>query len=330
MAENIIEDSVNTNAMFPHLDQLSESSRDIYVKDHEFQIAIAEMIAQLNTLLDMTNGTSVIATSKANVANALNSQLSEIETISSKVNGSDGWIEQMRQQLVEVQAAFERLYSKIFSDIKSISVNIENRTQTFDSVESYQQRVKHALWKLLQISSAYKDGRADDVNGDDKYTIKGANTTVALRDVDKQGFVTYPVIIKPYITNDEGENITQVTPIKILEFTPVANGTSVPSFLAELIISGDLFSYKGFVSSGAKSPKERGVNFDAEYLINQDLPFSLKVLYDEDTNKVAIAFKFDETNDKFASIVKFDFSVNLLVGKDLEFAEPNTMMTYNR
>ena len=330
MGDNIIEDSVNTNAMFPHLDQLSESSRDIYVKDHEFQIAIAEMIAQLNTLLDMTNGTSVIATSKTKVANALNSQLSEIETISSKVNGSDGWVEQMRQQLVEVQAAFERLYSKIFSDIKSINVNIENRTQTFDSVESYQQRVKYALWKLLQISSAYKDGRADDVNGDDKYTIKGVNTTVALRDVDKQGFVTYPVIIKPYITNDEGENITQVTPIKILEFTPVTNGTSVPSFLAELIISGDLFSYKGFVSSGAKSPKERGVNFDAEYLINQDLPFSLKVLYDEDTNKVAIAFKFDETNDKFASIVKFDFSVNLLVGKDLEFAEPNTMMTYNR
>ena len=170
MADNIIEDSVNTNAMFPHLDQLSESSRDIYVKDHEFQIAIAEMIAQLNTLLDMTNGTSVIATSKTKVANALNSQLSEIETISSKVNGSDGWIEQMRQQLVEVQAAFERLYSKIFSDIKSINVNIENRTQTFDSVESYQQRVKHALWKLLQITSAYKDGRADDVNGDDKYT----------------------------------------------------------------------------------------------------------------------------------------------------------------
>ena len=330
MADNIIEDSVNTNAMFPHLDQLSESSRDIYVKDHEFQIAISEMIAQLNTLLDMTNGTSVIATSKTKVANALNSQLSEIETVSSKVNGSDGWIEQMRQQLIEVQAAFERLYSKIFSDIKSINVNIENRTQTFDSVESYQQRVKYALWKLLQISSAYKDGRADDVNGDDKYTIKGANTTVTLRDVDKQGFVTYPVIIKPYITNDEGENITQVTPIKILEFTPVANGTSVPSFLAELIISGDLFSYKGFVSSGAKSAKERGVNFDAEYLINQDLPFSLKVLYDEDTNKVAIAFKFDETNDKFASIVKFDFSVNLLVGKDLEFAEPNTMMTYNR
>ena len=92
----------------------------------------------------------------------------------------------MRQQLVEVQAAFERLYSKIFTDIKSINVNIENRTQTFDSVESYQQRVKHALWKLLQISSAYKDGRADDVNGDDNVNVADMLKAARERDTARQ------------------------------------------------------------------------------------------------------------------------------------------------
>jgi hypothetical protein len=61
-------------------------------------------------------------------------------------------------------------------------------------------------------------------------------------------------------------------------------------------------------------------------MVNQDLPFAIETLYDAERNKVAIVFKFDETDDKFSSIVKFDFYIDLIVGSDLEFAEPGTQI----
>ena len=47
-------------------------------------------------------------------------------------------------------------------------------------------------------------------------------------------------------------------------------------------------------------------------------------MYDKNRNKVAIALKYDDTEDKFTSIIKFDFSINLLVGTNLEFANEST------
>ena len=70
--------------------------------------------------------------------------------------------------------------------------------------------------------------------------------------------------------------------------------------------------------------ENRTAIFEADYFINQDLPFSIKTLYDSNRNKIAIALKYDDTEDKFTSIIKLDFSINLLVGSDLEFANKNT------
>ena len=48
-------------------------------------------------------------------------------------------------------------------------------------------------------------------------------------------------------------------------------------------------------------------------------------MYDKDRNKIAVVFKFDETTDNFTSIVKFDCSVNLLLGSELKFSEQGTI-----
>ena len=318
-----INDGVNTNAMFPNLDQLSESSRGVYVKDHEFQIAVSEMIAELNRLLSGESGSSVIASGKSKVSGAINDQLSEIESIRSTMTG---YATEMETQLTEVTSAYERLLSKIRGDIESININIENRTGVFDSVGTYGDRLTNKVDKLVGKNSPYKDGRSNPLDYDDRYTINSSGTHIALRDTENIGFKTYPVIIQPNLLNDSGEDVTQRTPIKICEFTPVNNGTNVTSFLAQIMISGDLFSYKGLLYSGAKSKGVRGVNFDADYMVNQDLPYAIKVLYDAERNKIVIAFKIDETSDNFTSIVKFDFSIDLILGTDLEFAEPGTQI----
>ena len=320
-----VNDSINTNAMFPNLDQMSESSRNIYVKDHEFQQAVSEMIAELNRLLSAESGSSVIASGKSKVSEAINRQLSEIETVRSAVEGPTGYISQMETQLVEVQAAYERLLSKIRGDIESININVNNRTGVFDSIGSYGDRLINKIDSVIGKTSPLKDGRSDPLSTSDKYTIVSP-THVALRETEHTGYKTIPVIIQPNLLNELGEDVTQLTPIKICEFTPVINGTSVPSFMAQIIVSGDLFNFKGIMSSGNKDANTRGVNFDAEYMINQDLPFAIKALYDEERNRIAIVFKFDETDDKFTSIVKFDFSIDLIVGTDLTFAEPGTQV----
>lgn len=320
-----ITDNINTNAMFPNLDQLSESSRGVYVSDHEFQQAVSEMIAELNRLLSSESGSSVIASGKSKVSEAINRQLSEIETIRSAVEGPGGYISQMETQLVEVQTAYERLLSKIRGDIESININVDNRTGVFDSIGSYGNRIMSKMDDKLSKSSPYKDGRSAVLEPMDKYTV--ANPThVALRETDNSGYKMIPVIIQPNLLDENGRDVTQRVPIKICEFTPIQNGTSVPSFLAQIVISGDLFNFKGIMSSGNKDAKTRGVNFDADYMVNQDLPFAIKTLYDAERNKVAIVFKFDETNDNFSSIVKFDFYIDLIVGSDLEFAEPGTQI----
>lgn len=328
------DDNFNTSAMFPNLDQLSESSRDIYIKDHEFQAKVSEMIAELNRLLASSeNGgnDSVISAAKKEVSKQLSNQTTVIDTISN--NAESNWISQIKNEIVLVQSAYELLYSRILSDIKTINVNIENRTGVFDSIQAYKDRLMYETNKSYGKTSPYKDGRSEGT-ANDKYTIKASKTNIAFRDTDDSlGYITFPVVINPQQLDSDGNNVTQKTPIKIFEFTPINDGLDVPAFLAEIMFSGDLFSFKGLLSSHSKDRTSegvlRGATFDSEYLVNNELPFAIKVLYDKTRNKICLAFKFDETADNFTSIVRFDCSVNLLIGTDLKFASPNTTMTYN-
>jgi hypothetical protein len=192
--------------------------------------------------------------------------------------------------------------------------------------------MKAYMYQLLGKTSPYKDGRSVINSTTDKYTITAPDTYVHLRDVDNGlQYYTYPIVINPKQTDDDGNVVTQNVPIKLFEFTPIDNGSDIPSFLAELTLSGDLVAYKGILSSCTRDRvgNKRGVKFEADYVLNQDLPFSLKVLYNKTMNKVVVAFKFDVTSNSFASIVKFDCSVDLMIGKDLEFAEPDTIMNTN-
>lgn len=319
--------SMNTNAMFPNLDQLSESSKSIYVSDHEFQIKVSEMMDELNRLLDTESGDSTITIGKSKVSDAINRQLGDIEYLESKVvSGESSWISQMKEQIVSVQGAYERLYAKILADIKAININIENRTSVFNSVESYKDRLDYKLYEMIGKTSPLQDGRsdADDIENN-KYLVP-ANSMILLRDTDNSDFITFPIVIQPNITDDDGNNVMQKKYVKLFEFTPIQNGTDIPSFVFELVLSGELFAFKGMVASGPKGPNgERGVNFDADYFTNKDLPYSFKTLYDKDRNKIAVVFKFDETTDNFTSIVKFDCSVNLLLGSELKFSEQGTI-----
>ena len=232
----------------------------------------------------------------------------------------------MKEQIVSVQGAYERLYAKILADIKAININIENRTSVFNSVESYKDRLDYKLYEMIGKTSPLQDGRsnADDIENN-KYLVP-ANSMILLRDTDNSDFITFPIVIQPNITDDNGNNVMQKKYVKLFEFTPIQNGTDIPSFVFELVLSGELFAFKGIVASGPKGPNgERGVNFDADYFTNKDLPYSFKTLYDKDRNKIAVVFKFDETTDNFTSIVKFDCSVNLLLGSELKFSEQGTI-----
>lgn len=325
----------NTSSRFPNLDQLSDTAASIYIKEHEFQQEVSTMIAQIESLLSADSDTSAIAAAKSQVAAALNSQTDEIQLINSTVKGTEGYIASITSELQTVESAYEQLYSKIYSAIKTINANVQNRASVFDTVTAYGNRLNAELYKLYGKTSPYKDGRSVINSPTDKYTVTVPKTNIQLRDVDEGiRYITYPVVINPQQLDASGNNICQKVPIKIFEFTPINNGTAIPSFLIDVIISGDLFSYKGFISSCTKDAalkdgsKPRGVDFEAEYFLNQDLPYSLKVLYDKTRNKIVVAFKFDTTTDEFTSIVKFDCSVNLLVGRDLAFADPNTTMSY--
>ena len=215
----------------------------------------------------------------------------------------------------QVQAAFERLYSKIHDVIQGINVNIQNRTITYDVIVSYKIKILDSLNALVGLSSPYQTGKTIGENAS-KYDVTRNDVAVHLRDVDEgAGFVTNSVLIDP--------NVEQTDVIKLFDFDPVAKeNEEVPSFLAEVIISGDLFAFKGYLKSTVKDNSgERIAVFDADYLVNQDLPYSFKVLQNKTNGKIALALKFDETDDNFISVVKFDISVNLLVGTNLKFYE---------
>ena len=315
MASN---NQLNTMAQFPNIDQLSKNERGMFIKEHEFEASFKTMISKLNSLLDASSSDSAIKNTSEKVQAELNILTGRIE--SEIVSLVKRYIEQIEEEEDQVNAAFERLYSYIYNEIQSINVNIQNRTTTYDIVMSYKLRLLNEVDRLFGKTSPYQDGRSSSEN----YSIRSSNSIIRLRDVDEgQVWKSFPVIIDP--------NITQDKIIKICEFTPIENGTSVPTFLAEILISGDLYAFKGLLKSTIQNrdgrfneTENRTAIFEADYFINQDLPFSIKTLYDSNRNKIAIALKYDDTEDKFTSIIKLDFSINLLVGSNLEVANKNT------
>lgn len=313
------DNQINTMAQFPNIDQLSKTERGMFIKEHEFEASFKTMISELNSLLDSSSSDSAIKNTSEKVQAELNVLIGRIE--SEIVSLVKRYMEQIDEEEDQVNAAFERLYSYIYNEIQSINVNIQNRTTTYDIVMSYKLRLLNEVDKIFGKTSPYQDGRNTK---NDNYSIRSSNSIIRLRDIDEgQVWKSFPVIIDP--------NISQDKIIKICEFTPVENGKSIPAFLAEIIISGDLYAFKGILKSTVQNrdsrfneEENRTAIFEADYFINQDLPFSIKTLYDSNRNKIAIALKYDDTEDKFTSIIKLDFSINLLVGSDLEFANKNT------
>ena len=309
-----VTNEVNTYAQFPNLDQFKSKEREIFVSEHEFEKTLSLMITELDSLLDTSSGNaSEIENQKSLVSAALNQLTSDVESTLHDLISR--YISLIADESNKIAAAEERIYSRIQAVIQSINVNVQNRTITYDTVMSYKLRILDAVFKLFGTTSPYSDARKTNP----KYNI-GLNQKIVLRDVDEgQGFRSCSIALDPSIRQGEV--------IKLCSFDPITNGTDIPSFLAEVIFSGDLFAFRGIVSSTNKSQKgDRTVVFDADYFINQDLPFSIKTFYDKTNNKMVLALVYDNTNDNFTSIVKFDISVNLLVGENLEFAPNSTKM----
>lgn len=309
-----VTNEVNTYAQFPNLDQFTSKERDVFVSEHEFETVLNLMVTELDNLLDTSSGNaSEIESQKTQVSVALNKLTSDIESTLHDLIAR--YIGLIQDESNKVSAAEERIYSRIQKVIQGINVNIQNRTITYDTVMSYKLRILDAVYKLFGTSSPYADSRKNDP----KYFIHKDETAV-LRDVDEGiGFRSCSIALDPSIQQGEV--------IKLCSWEPIQNGTKIPTFLAELIISGDLYAFRGYVSSTCKNQEgERTVIFDADYFINQDLPFSVKTFYDKTNNKIVLALVYDNTNDNFTSIVKMDLSVNLLVGENLVFAPNSTKM----
>ena len=306
--------ATNTYAQFPNIDDLTSRERGMFIKEHEFQELLKQMLTELESLAGTSGDNSnEIDTAKDLVNSALNDLQDKVTAF--KVNVIQRYINNLVEDSDQVQAAFERLYSKIHDVIQGINVNIQNRTITYDVIVSYKIKILDSLNALVGLSSPYQTGKTIGENAN-KYDVTRNDIAVHLRDVDEgAGFITNSVLINP--------NVEQTDVIKLFDFDPVAKeNEEVPSFLAEVIISGDLFAFKGYLKSTVKDNSgERIAVFDADYLVNQDLPYSFKVLQNKTNGKIALALKFDETDDNFISVVKFDISINLLVGTNLKFYE---------
>lgn len=311
-----VSNNVNTYAQYPNLDQLTKGERGMFLKEHEFQAKLDIILAELTALTDKSAGSSnEIETKKQLVTEKLSNLTSLIENDLHDL--VKVYVAEMDEDEREVAAAEERLDAKLRSIIQVLNVNLQNRTINYDVVVSYLSRVTKAAHETFGIKNPYANG--ENKKEGEIYTVK-RNALIQLRDVNEnEEFQTVPVDIDPAIDLKKDS-------IKICSFTPIPTGVEgeLPSFLAEIIISGDLYAFKGFLSSASKNhlDGERTAVFEADYFINQDLPFAIKALYDKTNNKIVLAVTFDAKDDAFISIVKFDFSINLLVGENLHFS-PN-------
>ena len=231
-----VTNEVNTYAQFPNLDQLTKQERSVFVSEHEFETALNLMVTELDNLLDTSSGNvSEIENQKNQVSAALNKLTSDIEsTLHDLISRYIGLIQ---DETNKVNAAEERIYSRIQQVIQSINVNVQNRTITYDTVMSYKLRILDAVYKLFGNVSPYSDSRKND----EKYFLKKGDIAV-LRDIDEGvGFRSCSIALDPSIQQGEV--------IKLCSWEPIQNGTKIPTFLAEIIISGDLYAFRGYVIS---------------------------------------------------------------------------------
>jgi hypothetical protein len=307
---------VNENMQIPSIDQIQKPSRDVYYKEHEFIPDYTAIIAELNELLktDDDQSPSIIILKKREIANLLETHdrgtLDAIMVMNDK-------IQLLLDELINIDSAYERLYQKIYNDIEIININIINHIQVYDVPQAYYSEMRNKIFDIYRKKSAYVTGEADG-GANDLWTIKSPGI-IQLRDVDTSDrMISFPVNIDPSISQDSA--------IELIRFTPLLNTLENPVFLAELIISGDLYAFKGYLKSEDIDKKgKRGALFDADYALSHELPFSFKVIYNDDQNEIILLFKYDDTPNKFTSIIKLDFSIHLLVGRDLKIAEPNIL-----
>jgi hypothetical protein len=306
---------INENMQTPGMDQVNPDARKIFYKEHEFRPEYTQIIAELDALLDeSSNSPSIIKVKQNEILALLQDHGSQKTDVVMVINDK---IERILEELINIDSAYERLYQKIYNDIHVINNNILNHTKIYDVPLSYYNDLKNDVFALFGKKSPYVEGKADGSAGD-KWTIKSPGQVV-LRDKDMgDRMITFPVIIDPAIGQDAY--------IKLFSFKPIKNIKNEPVFLAELIISGDLYAFKGYLKSETVSRSgKRAAVFDAEYALSHELPFSLKIVYDEDLNEAACLFKYDPTVDKFTSIIKLNLSIHLLVGRALHIEELNTI-----
>jgi hypothetical protein len=306
---------INKNMQTPGIDQLSKQSREIFYKEHEFQPTIATVIDELNILLSDDGSSSIINKKRQEAAALLVSQVNEVDNVSAVALYK---IELLFEQLTELDSAYERIYNKLLNDIYAININLHNKTQLYDIPSSYYTNMKNGIIDTYGQKSPYKTGKTFTIDESNRWSIRAPASIIMLRDVDPGcQFVTHPVIIDP--------EVSKTQTIKLLEFNPLLNGIH-PVFLAQLLISGDLYAFKGYLKSQTIDKYgKRGALFEADYAVSYEIPFTFKVVYDDETNKVILLYKTFDTI--FYSLVKFDFSVNLLIGSNLVFEKNNTVFT---
>jgi hypothetical protein len=310
---------INKNIQSPNLDQLSPEGRNIYFKQHEFKPQYDSIIAELTQLANIENNeesSHIIAQKKKDLAEVINRFEEEIMDVK---DAASNYIDNLLlQDLTAIDSAYERLYRKIINDIRKINNNTRNRTVVFDVLGSYNVDNKRGLFEQFGKKSPYISGKANLDWENDKWTITSPGSTLLFRDVDPgDRMITFPVMIHPAVPQDQYVTLFSFEPLVdyyTIQAVPTGPYDGEPLYyLAEIMVNGDLCSFKGLL----KSTSRKSV-FIADYGISYDLPFYFEVSYDNNQNRVFFSFKYDETIQKYTSILKFDVSIHLLVGKDLE------------
>jgi hypothetical protein len=310
---------INDNVKTPSIDQLSKDSRNIYYKEHEFENKLQAIKNEVDALLDKSeNTTSILYILLREVKDLLFNPHEDLKN--EIIYYVFYYIELIINHLIEVDSAYERIYQKILADIEIINNNLRDRVKIYDVPSSYAAEMKRIITEIFGYKSPYVKKR-NDLSPNDVWTVKNRNAVMLLRDMDMGSRMeTFPIVLDPHISQKEY--------VKLFSFTPNINVQNEPIFLAELIINGDLYAFKGYLKSETLDRNgKRGAVFDAEYGVSFELPLSFKVFYDDDNNKIIVLFKYDETPDKLITVLKMDFSIHLLVGSDLVIEERNTIFT---
>jgi hypothetical protein len=303
----------------PSIDQLSKDARKIYYKEHEFDKQLQEIILEVNHLMDnREESTSPLYLIYRDVKNILDTTHEDLKD--EIVYYTLYYVDLIIKHLIEVDSAYERLYRKILADIELINANIRDRVRFYDIPSAYYTEMKLKIDDVFGRHSPYLEGK-NDAGPDDTWTVKNRNSVIMLRDVDiGNRMKSFPIVIDP--------NVSQEEYINLFSFTPLIGTTGEEIYLAEIIVSGDFYAFKGYLKSEVINREgKKAAIFDAEYGISFDIPFSFKVIQDEDTKRIFVLYKYEETPSKLITISKMDFSIQLLVGKNLIIFERNTLFS---